>query len=105
MKTGLVLDVMADILPDVSEIVNDEELREIRKTMVNEPLRKSMDSLVPFFLTKHKDAVERIIAAAEGKPVEEIREMNVSELELMKTRELCDDVSAFFGLCLHMAMM
>lgn len=105
MKTGLVLDMMADILPDVSEIVNDEELRKIRKTIADEPLRKSMDTLVPFFLTRHKEAMERIIAAAEGKTVEEIREMNVSELEMTKAGELCDDVSAFFGLCLHMALM
>lgn len=79
------LDVLADIIDPVTEIMNDKEVARIYQT--NQPRIK----LVKFIIKKHKKEVIEILARLEcEEPEEYIKKMNVLSLPI-KLLEILND--------------
>lgn len=107
MKTEMAFDIMAKILPDVVEIVNDPEMEAARvklKQKDGASIKALMPEVLPLFITKHRAAVVNILAAAAGKTAEEINEQPFEQTAVLTTSTFVEEIMFFFAFCLRMAM-
>lgn len=105
MKTNIAFDVMEKILPDVAELMNDDDVK-----LDSEDFRKDgakvgdmMTKLMPVFISRHRSAFFNIIAAISGKTAEEVAEQDFAETLKAFTEGFTDDMFVFFVLCLRLA--
>lgn len=108
MTTREALDVIAKISPDVAELAGDEEIAKIRKSVAgdrNKTFYDVMADLIQLFTVKHKAATVRILAALEGKTVDELMETPFEEAALHTVYSSIEDVMLVYGFFLRMALL
>lgn len=105
MQAALSIDLMQQILPDVTEIVRDDEVQTLKEKIVTqkETLKVSdvMPEIMTLMISKHKENILSIMAAITGKAVEEV---SFTPELIAKTSAAIDETLAFFGLCLRMVL-
>lgn len=95
------LDVLADIIEPVSEIVGDEE---IKKAISGEGNKTKIASIVKLALKKHKHAVLEVLARCENKSYEEYVEtvsvftLPLKALEIFNDKELVSFFQSQLGM-------
>lgn len=106
MSTKDAFDVIAQISPDVAELAGDEEIAKIRKSIAeNRNFYDVMADLIQLFTVKHKAATVRILAALEGKTVDELMETPFEEAALHTVYSSIEDVMLLYGFFLRMALL
>ena len=110
LTTDKALDVLCEITPYIANIATDDELMAvIGKAVKREGMTRAgvlllgaekLTKMVPVLLKTHRDDVYGVVAAVNGKTVDEIREQNVIKtaaqiVEVIKDKELLD----FFKSC------
>ena len=108
MSTEVGFDLMERILPDVAEIMSDEDVKRLKEQIRTEDAQGSVKGVfmptMALFLGKHREAVYRIAAAVSGKTVEETRNQPMGDTIEALQAGFTDDMIRFFGLCLRMVM-
>ena len=110
LTTDKALDVLYEITPYIANIATDDELMAvIGKAVKREGMTRAgvlllgaekLTKMVPVLLKTHRDDVYGVVAAVNGKTVDEIREQNFIKttaqiVEVIKDKELLD----FFKSC------
>lgn len=110
LTTDKALDVLCEITPYIANIATDDELMAvIGKAVKREGMTRAgvlllgaekLTKMVPVLLKTHRDDVYGVVAAVNGKTVDEIREQNFLKtsaqiVEVIKDKELLD----FFKSC------
>jgi hypothetical protein len=110
LTTDKALDVLCEITPYIANIATDDELMAvIGKAVKREGMTRAgvlllgaekLTKMVPVLLKTHRDDVYGVVAAVNGKTVDEIREQNFIKttaqiVEVIKDKELLD----FFKSC------
>lgn len=110
LTTDKALDVLCEITPYIANIATDDELMAvIGKAVKREGMTRAgvlllgaekLTKMVPVLLKTHRDDVYGVVAAVNGKTVDEIREQNFMKttaqiVEVIKDKELLD----FFKSC------
>ena len=110
LTTDKALDVLCEITPYIANIATDDELMAIiGKAVKREEMTRAgvlllgaekLTKMVPVLLKTHRDDVYGVVAAVNGKTVDEIREQNFIKttaqiVEVIKDKELLD----FFKSC------
>ena len=110
LTTDKALDVLCEITPYIANIATDDELMAvIGKAVKRERMTRAgvlllgaeqLTKMVPVLLKTHRDDVYGVVAAVNGKTVDEIREQNFIKttaqiVEVIKYKELLD----FFKSC------
>lgn len=110
LTTDKALDVLCEIAPYIANIATDEELMAvIGKAIKSDGMTRAgvlllgaekLTKMIPVLLKTHRDDVYGVVAAVNGKTVEEIRAQNVIKttaqiVEVVKDKELLD----FFKSC------
>lgn len=110
LTTDRALDVLCEITPYIANIATDEELMAIiGKSVKREEMTRAgvlllgaekLTKMVPVLLKTHRDDVYGVVAAVNGKTVDEIREQNFIKtsaqiVEVIKDKDLLD----FFKSC------
>lgn len=107
MPTELAFDAMEKIIPHLSAVLNDAEIKghtEYLKTDEGKEQKAGdlMMVLLPLFVGKHREAMFNIVAIFKGMSVEEVKKMDFREtLEAMKNNFL-GEMMLFFIYCLNM---
>lgn len=106
MPTGKAMDMMMEILPDMSIIMNDKEaepmIAALRSDQAGElEAGDAMKVLVPLFAGKYRQQLYRILAACNGCAVEEIDQQDITKtmLTMLNSTKV---LTGFFGCCLRM---
>jgi hypothetical protein len=110
LTTDKALDVLCEITPYIANIATDDEpMAVIGKAVKREGMTRAgvlllgaekLTKMVPVLLKTHRDDVYGVVAAVNGKTVDEIREQNFIKttaqiVEVIKDKELLD----FFKSC------
>ena len=110
LTTDKALDVLCEITPYIANIATDEELMAvIGKAVKSDGMTRAgvlllgaekLTKLIPVLLKTHRDDVYGVVAAVNGKTVDEIREQNIIKttaqiVEVIKDKDLLD----FFKSC------
>ena len=83
LSTDRALDVLIEITPYISEIVSDDDIKQIAVKHRDEKNQvKYFAELLPLFLKKYREAVYTVLAAVNETTVDEIK--NQSAIETMK---------------------
>ena len=108
MNTATGFELMEKILPDVAEIMGDEDVKRLKEQIQADAEHGGAKNVfmptMQLFLGKHREAMFRIAAALCGKTVEETMAQPMEEtMEALQTR-FSEDMIRFFALCLRMVM-
>lgn len=105
MSTDKVLDVITEITPSVSNIIENEKINEIlmdkigvlsddsKETVKKKGITKGISNLakiIPIVLKEHREDIYHILSVVNDKPMEEIKKQNVL-LTIKQINELLSD--------------
>lgn len=101
INTDKAVDILIEITPYVADILNDEDIKKViekyRNTVTDRREIKYMTELIPVILKKYREAVYIILAAINGKKVEEIKTQSLSEtIKQLKEIAKDEDLNSFF---------
>lgn len=110
LSTDKTLDLICDLTPWVSEIMEDKEVvklfaekvkldknaseEKVKNTVITATIKK-VSKFIPLFLNKHREATYNILSLLNEKPVEEVRSqkaiVTINEIkEMFKDKDLMD---------------
>lgn len=103
MKANEAFDMMEKILPYMSEFMNDEEGKKVVEMTKNKeaPAGVVMRTMLPFFITKHRQATFGMVSAITGRDIDSIREMEMKDVLAALKNGFDSDMLDFFGCCLR----
>lgn len=108
MNTEVGFNTMEKLLPYVSAILSDDSIRavkvRIQKNENDVNTNEALNTLLPLFIGKHRDNMYVIASIICEKTVEEIKEQPLTETISVLRNGIANEMLAFFGLCLRMAM-
>ena len=105
MKTIDSFDMMEKLLPDIVELLSDEDIVQFKEeTRSGKKIKaeEAINSLLPLFVVKHKDATLRIVAAVSDKTVDEVKEQPLAVTTA--DFKFIDEVYGFFASCLRLVL-
>jgi len=80
LSTDRALDILIEITPYISEIVSDDDIKEVViKHREDKNQVKFFAELLPLFLKKYRTAVYEVLAAINETTVDEIKNQSVTE--------------------------
>lgn len=101
MKTDFAFDVMEKILPDVAELMNDDEVKLPKEEGAK--VGDMMTKMLPVFITKHRTALYNIVGAISGKTSEDVAAQDWSETLKIFMDGFTEGMFVFFICCLRLA--
>lgn len=107
MKTSDSFALMEQLLPDLEELLGDDEIRAFKEeARGGAPIVASsaMQRLMPLFTGKHRDALLRVIAACNDKTVEQVESQELSDTIADMRSGFTDEVYSFFAQCLRLVL-
>ena len=109
LNTEKGFDLMEKILPEVANILEDDDIKDVRSGIVREndkiSVRKNFLPVMSLFVGKRRESVIRIVAAVKGKSVEEVKEQPINETIEDFQQCMCEEMMVFFAACLRMVMI
>ncbi len=100
-------ELMAEILPYMAEILNDPDgdaaVKPLREKGKDADSGDVMSSLMPIFLTKHREATFHIAAAFCGKSYEEVLAQPLHDTVEALRGGVTADFIDFFVYCMHVS--
>lgn len=107
MTTEMAFDTMEKLLPHLAAVINDPEIREaVDFTNTDEgrntPVLEVLPSMLPLFITRHREDMLHIVAAIRGVTLEEARALPVKEMIAAMRSSFLGDMLMFAMLCLRM---
>ena len=105
MNTIDCFDMMEKMLPDIVEVLSDEDILKFKdETRGGKPIKAgdAINTLLPLFISKHRDATLRIVAGVSGKTVDEVKKQPIDKTTA--DLKFTDDVYSFFASCLRMVL-
>lgn len=108
MTTEMAFDAMEKLLPHLAAVVSDPEIRHAADIVKTEEGKKTpvfdlLPTMLPMFITRHREDMLHIVAAFKGVTVEEARALPFRETVAAMRENLVGDMLLFFMLCLRMA--
>lgn len=106
MKTGMQFDAMEKALPYAAELVDCQELKELKKTMKDSKGMSNgdvMKALLPIFLKEKRETVFALLGAISGKTPEKIAAQEWEETKKLLESPIMEDFMIFFGFSARMA--
>lgn len=106
MRADMAFETMERLLPHLSAIINDEDGAALMRTIRekgNSPAGNVMQELLPLFLGPHKEDMFCIVAVLKGCTVEEVKALDLKEVNAILRENFVGDMVSFFGNCLKLA--
>lgn len=108
MTTATAFDTMEKLLPIVSDIVSDDEVKKVKDS-----LKKTDDKIVAgtsfgpimaLFLGKRRESMFELAAIASGESVDKVKKQPLAVTMQILQQTIDGEMMSFFALCLRMVM-